>query len=209
MLFASRVLPIFVAFGFAWWARRRFGDGAVFEPVILLSLLTITLSLRLVFEQGLFGYKFLALAVMLVLLSVVRGQSFAKLAVWIVLVTLLWNPVPYGLAFNARSWGYDAVAALPAIAVGAAVAVLVWDAAHHRVRWYLVAALVVAVCAFANWPPWALTPVRAPIPLWLWQVLLLSSGIALAAEPLVTAMRGRSSQPAITQSSEPRIGVTV
>jgi hypothetical protein len=208
MLFASRVLPILVALVFAWSVRRRFGDR-VFEPVILLSVLTITLSLRLVFEQGLFGYKFLALAVMLVLLSVARGQSFAKLVVWIVLASLAWNPIPFGLGFNARSWGYDAGAALPALAVGAAVAVIAWDAAHHRVRWYLVAALLVTVCAFANWPPWALTPVRAPIPLWLWQVLLLSSGIALAAEPLVTAMRGMSSQPAITQSNEPRIGVTV
>jgi hypothetical protein len=208
LLFASRVVPILVALGFAWWVRHRFGDR-VFEPVILLSMLALALTLRLVFEQGIFGYKFLALAVMLVLLTVARGSGFAKLVVWIALVTLAWNPIPYGFAFNSRSWGYDAGAALPALAVGAALAVLVWDAAHHRVRWYLVAALVVAVCAFANWPLWALSPERAPIPRWLWQVILLTSGIALAAEPLVSALRVRRTQtPELYVPSQPRVGVT-
>jgi hypothetical protein len=207
MLFASRVLPILVALIFAWWARYRFRDR-IFEPVILLSVLTLTLSLRLVFEQGLFGYKFLALAVMLVLLTVARAQGFAKLVVWLVLVTLAWNPIPYGFAFNSRSWGYDAGAALPALAVGVAVAVIAWDAAHHRVRWYLIAALVVAVCAFANWPLWALIPVRAPIPRWLWQVILLSSGIALAAEPLVRAVRDRTGRPPLSLPSQTPISVS-
>jgi hypothetical protein len=207
MLFASRVLPIFVALSFAWWARYRLRDR-IFEPVILLSVLTLTLSLRLVFEQGLFGYKFFALAVMLILLTVVRGQGFAKLIVWLVLVTLAWNPIPYSLAFNGRPWGSDAEAALPALAVGVAVAVIVWDAAHHRVRWYLVAALVVAVCAFANWPLWALTPIRAPIPRWLWQVILLSSGIALAAEPLVRAVRDRTGRLQLSLPSRSPIGVS-
>jgi hypothetical protein len=208
MLFASRVLPILVAWGFAWWVKRRFADR-VFEPAILLSMLTITLSLRLVFEQGIFGYKFLAMTVMLILLSVARGRELGKLVVWIVLVSLAWNPIPYGFAFNSRSWGYDVGAALPALAVGAAVAVIAWDATHHRVRWYLVAALVVAVCAFANWPPWALTPVRAPMPRWLWQVILLSSGIALAAEPLVRVLRDRTrARPASTLPTHPQVGVT-
>jgi hypothetical protein len=202
MLFASRVLPILVAIGLAFWARRHLRDR-VFEPANLLSLLSITLSLRLVFEQGLFGYKFMAFSVMLVLLCVAWGQFLGKLVVWLGLVALAWDPIPWGLAFNARSWGHNGIAVAPALACGAAVAVVAWDAAHNRVRWYVVAASVVAVCAFANWPPWALTPVRASLPRWFWQIVLLSSGIALASEPMVQAVRDRSRQLPVSAPNQP------
>ena len=72
LVFFSRMLPILVAVGLAWWALRRLGPG-IMQPVPFLSLVATSLSMRLVFEQGLFPYKFMALGVMLVLLAVARG----------------------------------------------------------------------------------------------------------------------------------------
>ena len=74
LVFGARMLPILVAIGLAWWALRRLGSG-VLEPIPLLSLVATCLSLRLVFEEGLFGYKFMTLSVMLVLLSLVPVRS--------------------------------------------------------------------------------------------------------------------------------------
>lgn len=48
----SRVLPVLVSFVVAWWAVRRLGLG-VLEPVLPISLITMALSLRLVFEVNL------------------------------------------------------------------------------------------------------------------------------------------------------------
>ena len=191
MVFASRVLPIIASVAIAWWARHRLGDR-VLEPVILLSLLGTTLSLRLVFEQGLFGYKFMALAVMLIILCVVRGRRIGETLTWLALVTLASEPIPYGLAFNARTWGHSAAVVLPLVAVAAMFGLIVWDARHRRVRWYLVAALLVVLLAFVPWP-WT-ADLRPLLPVWLAQILLVPPGIALAVEPLVSAMRVRSVQ---------------
>jgi hypothetical protein len=38
---------------------------------------------------------------------------------------------------------------------------------------------------FANLPPWAIEP-RRPLPNWFWQIVLLPTGIALAAGPLIS-----------------------
>jgi hypothetical protein len=72
LVFCARVLPILIAMGLALWASNRLGTSML-QPIPLVSLLATTLSLRLVFEEGLFGYKLMALAIMLVLLAVVRG----------------------------------------------------------------------------------------------------------------------------------------
>jgi hypothetical protein len=93
----SRVLPIILAMTLASWAVRRLGT-AVLEPVPLMALVATSLSLRLVFEQNLFGYYFTALAVSLVLLDVIRGRIRGQLVLWITLVTpLAFNPSPWTL----------------------------------------------------------------------------------------------------------------
>jgi len=186
LVFASRVLPILACVAIAWWARHRLGSR-VFEPAILLSLLATTLSLRLVFEQGLFGYKFMALAVMLIVLCVVRRRRMGETLTWLALVTLASEPIPLGLAFNARTWGHSAAVALPVVAAAAIFGLIIWDACHRRVRWYLVAGLLVTLLAFVPWP-W--TAELRPLSLvWLVQILLVPPGIALAVEPMVSAMR--------------------
>jgi hypothetical protein len=54
-----------------------------------------------------------------------------------------------------------------------------------------VAWLAVVVFAFARLP-WTNPPFRASLPIWFWQIVLVSSGIALAVGPLVAALRRRA-----------------
>jgi hypothetical protein len=91
----SRVLPIVLSVALATWAVRRLGQ-AVLEPVPLLSLVATSLSFRLVFEQNLFGYYFMALAVSLVLLEAVRGHIRGQMVAWVALLILAFDPVPWG-----------------------------------------------------------------------------------------------------------------
>jgi hypothetical protein len=124
----SRILPIVISMVLARWAVKRIGSD-ILEPLPLLSLMATSLSLRLVFEQNLFGYYFMAIAVFLVLLAVVRGQ----------------------------------------------------------IGWQLVAWLVMVILAFTDVVPWSITPIHA-LPIWFWQVALVSTGVAMAAEPLMSLM---------------------
>ena len=91
----SRVLPIILAMVLASWTVRRLGP-AVLEPVPLLALVATSLSFRLVFEQNLFGFYFMALAVALILLDAVRGHITEQLVAWLALLTLAFDPVPWG-----------------------------------------------------------------------------------------------------------------
>ena len=91
LVFCSRILPILVSMAIALWALRRLGSR-VLEPIPLISLVATTLSLRLVFEEGLFGYKFLALGVML---APPRHRSWADPT------PVSWRGSPWrALAFN-------------------------------------------------------------------------------------------------------------
>jgi hypothetical protein len=110
----------------AWWAMRRLGS-CVLQPLPLVSLIATSLSFRLVFDQYVYGYYFMALAVSLVLLDVIRGRISMYLVGWLSLVAL---------AFDALPWGFD--------------------------------------------------PLSTAIPLWIWQIVLVGSGIALAAGPITS-----------------------
>ncbi len=194
LVLVSRVLPIVVAIALAWWLLRQLGEE-VLAPVPLVSLMTICLSLRLVFEQNMFGYYFMAMAVMLVLLEAIDGRLRGELLAWVAMVVVAYNAIPFGLAYNAVSWGERASILLPEIAMAIVFALVIRDAARRRIRWYLVAWLVIAVCAFARWPPWTQTwpswsnAFRPPFHHWTWQLILLPTGIALAGWPLISYMR--------------------
>ena len=86
LLLLSRIMPIVLAALITWAVGRRLGPRA-FEPVVMLSLIAVSLSLRLVFEQQIFEYYFMALSVALVLLDVVRGHIRGSLVAWILTVT--------------------------------------------------------------------------------------------------------------------------
>ncbi len=188
LLFCARTLPIAVSVALAWWALRRLGPRAL-DPIPLLSLIATCLSMRLVFEEGLFGYKFMALAVLLILLDIVRGRIRGQLLAWLALVTMAFNPI---LDLNRRWWAHDAAIAIPLTLIAIVVFVIVRDAVHHRVRWYLLPWFAIAAWAFLRWPPWLPNGLPAPRPLWFWQVVLVSSGVVMAASPLVKSITGRS-----------------
>lgn len=92
----SRILPIFVAMTIAWFAEQMLGK-AVLEPVPLLSLCAVVLCLRLLFEIGLFGYKFMAVTVVLILLDVLRRRVRVLLVLWVGLIGVAFHPFTWGL----------------------------------------------------------------------------------------------------------------
>jgi hypothetical protein len=90
-LLLSRFTPVIAAVITAWWISKRVGS-AVFEPVPLIALVATSLSYRLVFEVNLWGYYFMAVAVLLIILDVVRGRISVLLLVWLALVVIAFYP---------------------------------------------------------------------------------------------------------------------
>jgi hypothetical protein len=187
---ASRILPIVVSIVLAWCARRRFGE-LVLEPVPLLSLVATSLSLRLIFEQNLFGYYFMALAVSLVVLDVVRGRIRSYLLAWLALVTLAFNPVPVGVASRVLPWSIQLRDLLPASIFALAVWLVLRDVLRDRYQRYLAILLVSVVLTVVKVPG-----IRAlfsdEFPTWFWQIVLVTVGAALAVTPLLSFARDRA-----------------
>jgi len=212
LVILSRILPIAASMLLARWALRRLGR-AVMDPVPLLSLIATSLSLRLVFEQNLYGYYFMALSVTLVLLDVVGGRIRGQLVAWLGLLVLAFNPVPWGFNSNGASWGLDARLDLPLALMVIASLFIASDVLRGRIRWYLVAWLVLVALAFANLPPWQVEPLRAMLPTWFWQIVLLPTGIALAAGRLISYRRNRDvpdlvpAFPSLAMASVPGVEV--
>ncbi len=86
----SRLPPLVLALALSWYAVRRFGPS-VLQPAMLISLLAVSLSLRLVFEDSIFSYYYMALALLLVILDVVRGRIRETLVAWVVMITLVYT----------------------------------------------------------------------------------------------------------------------
>ncbi|MGO9855012.1 MAG: hypothetical protein ACLPYY_08230 [Acidimicrobiales bacterium] len=186
----SRVLPILLSMALAGWLIRRLGSKTVSSPLPLIALVALSLSLRLVFEENLRNtYYFMALAVALVLLDVVRGHIRGAVLAWIALVTVAHDIWPVDM-FSSVPWGLGATDHLPQVLMVIGIVVVLADVARGRVRWYLVAWTVLLIAAFATWP-FAHEAVRTPLPIWLWQLILVSTGIWLAAGPLVRFIRDR------------------
>jgi hypothetical protein len=134
VLVLSRFAPIMLAPATAWYASRRIG-AAVLEPVPLIALMATSLCYRLIFEVNLWGYYFMAVAVSLVILDVVRGRIRVLLLVWLTLVAVAFFPTSAGTFRTAT-------------------------------------------------PLW--------LPLYVWQLVLVPIAITLAAGPLLSAVRPRS-----------------
>ena len=169
----SRILPIVFATALAYWAMRRLGRS-VLEPVPLISLIATSLSFRLVFEQNLFGYYFMALAVLLIVLDAVNGRIRGQLVAWLSLVVLAFDPVPRIHLLSEYS---------PSVLMVIVCFSILWGIQHGRVHWYLVAWVGVVAVAFASYP---IGNFRYPLPTWLWQVVLVGTGVTLAVKPLLS-----------------------
>ena len=187
LVLLSRVAPIAVAVVLSWWVLRRLGPAAL-EPTSLISVVAVSLGLRLVFEQNLYSYYFMALAVSLVLLDVTRGVLRGTVVAWLAAMTLIICALSL-LPFGAVSWGLYWQNDLVPLVLGA-VALLVLLAQFLRGKglrvlgpWIAVAAIDLLLLSSAN------NPLLQHRFMWFWQVILVVPGILLAFDPLRVRIR--------------------
>jgi hypothetical protein len=194
LFLVARVLPVLCALAIALWVARRLGPR-VSDIETLLSLLATALCLRLVFEENFFGYYFMAVSVSLLCIEALRGRLNGRVLVWIGMVTLAFNPIPWWLYLRWEAKGLNLFLVLPVVFEVIVLSAFVIGARRRRYRWYLVAsAIVVALTCFP--PLWGRAWSPHVTPYWLWQLILVPTGLILASESLRFAIRNhRSSQP--------------
>ncbi len=177
-----RIAPIVLAMALAWWATHRFGPITL-DAAPLLTIIATSLLLRLVFEENIFGYYFMAVAVLLIMLDVVRGRVRGCTVAWLGLVALVFDPVP---------WGHQTLhQTIPVVIGSIGLSFIVADAIRGRVRWYFVAWLVVVVLTCEPLV-WGLAIGHQVLPNSLWQVVLVSIALWLILGPFFSAPRGNS-----------------
>jgi hypothetical protein len=179
LLVLSRIAPLAIAALLAWVAVRRLGARAL-EPVALFSLVTVSLGLRLVFEQQIFLYYFMGLAVSLILLDVICGRIRGTLVAWLLLVpTVFLEEISNTSALDHALRGAVILVAV-AVVVGRALRV---TPIRNLAPWCALAA--------ASLVGWSNSPLLYDPPPWFWQVVLVGWGVALAATPLLRELRGQ------------------
>jgi hypothetical protein len=102
VLASLRVIPLVLCALVAWWTFDRLGATAL-EPVALLSLLSLSLALRLAFEVSIYGYYLMSVSVVLLLLTIMTGRNMVAYIVWTALAT--WATVGGGLVDHATFAG--------------------------------------------------------------------------------------------------------
>ena len=204
LFLVSRVAPIIAAMVLAWWASKRLG-AHLLSPVPIASLLSATFVFRLVFEENLFGYYFMAVSVTFVVLEVVRGRFRGTVLAWIALVTVAFNPIHAGFFSNLTGHTLDLYYAVPIVVYGAVAATVIVDAVFRRVRVYKLAWLLLAgfTCETRLWGVY--NPVFN-VPNWLWQVILVPIALALALQPLLTAIAGQRAADVAVASEVAALG---
>ena len=174
LFLVSRAMPVISVALVAFWARRRFGPQ-VLEPPLVLSLVGLSLGARLVFEQNLFGYYFLAAAVLLVLVDTTEGRLRVSTLTWLGVQMIVFNTIP---ALSSQ-WRI-------AITTGTAVTVVIYilvSLSKGRIRWGALAFLIfifVMSLRFVYWSGITFTS----IPTWVWQIVLVPWVFFLLADPL-------------------------
>ena len=93
-LASLRLIPIALCALVAWWALDRLAERTL-EPIALLSLLSLSLALRLVFEVSIFGYYLMSVSVLLLLVEIAVGRIKVTYIVWTAIAT--WATVGGGL----------------------------------------------------------------------------------------------------------------
>jgi hypothetical protein len=191
LFMVARIAPIAGAMVLAGIFVRQLGL-VMLSVVPLISLIATSLLFRLVFEQNLFGYYFMAAGAMLIVLDVVRGSIRSYTVLWIGLATLAFNPVPWGREVQRQS--------VFLLIAGVGLAFILYDLLHHRVRAHLVLWFGFVVCACEPFL-WRVPADHQLITSWVWQIVLVSTAATLAIAPLVTLARGR--HPALARTRHP------
>jgi hypothetical protein len=182
-----RVAPLVVALAVTWWASRRLGPAAL-HPGTLMSIVALSLSLRLVFEKNIFDYYFMALAVALLLLDVARGRVRNVLVAWLTAVTIVFCFL-YGFVEVPTLEEYASFVK-PVLFLVPVILLMLIRGPEARGPRVLLPWLGVATCAFLTWPgndlPFGLQ--SAP---WFWDLILVVPAVVLAAAPLLAEVRKR------------------
>jgi hypothetical protein len=194
----SRIVPVVAAMLLAGWASRRIGSK-ILESVPLISLVATSLALRLVFEDNLFGYYFMAVSVALVLLDVARGQIRGQTIAWIGLVTLAFNPVHWGFYSNWTPWDKQFFQSLPTVFMVLALVSMTLDAFHRRFHVYK-AVWMVIVALTCDSQIWGMSQSILVLPNWLWQVVLVPAAVFLSVGPLISSKREHPARQLATTS---------
>jgi hypothetical protein len=182
----TRVAPIAVSMVLAWWVSRRLGPIAL-QAATLMSIMAVSLGLRLVFEQLLVAYYFMALAVSLVLLDVVRGHLRRSVVAWLAAVAVVFCFFG-GQAFNQVTWGGYLRRIVPLLIVAIALLLTLHGVLRGRTRRDLLPWVAVAVCALLMWSG-HINTTNHRLLVWFWQLALVVPGVVLAAGPLLAEMR--------------------
>jgi len=176
LLLLSRVAPLVLAGLTAWGTARRLG-ARVLEPVPLLCVVALSLALRLVFEQQIFEYYFMALTVALILLDVVRGRLRAALVAWLLVVLTVFL---YEIADL-----FEVADAIRVAVLVLAFTVLVWQVFRKVPFLTLTPWAALAAVSIVGWS----SSFSAQPYIWFWQIVLVAWGIALAGGPLLSELR--------------------
>ncbi len=182
----SRVLPVVLALGLSWWVTRRVGPAALSAPAMV-SLAAASLSLRLIFEQNLLPYYFMALVVALLLVDVAGDRVRGSLVAWLSAVLMVFCLDGYFLRVGS---GIGIEKILPPLVLVVALSLFVHGLVSRRrwSTWNLILWSGVVVCAVLTWPERD-NPFFVPVPIWLWQGVFALSGLLLALVPLLALPR--------------------
>jgi len=191
LVLASRLPPLVLSLALSWYVMRRLGRSAL-QPSVLIALVAVSLSLRLVFEDNIFSYYYMALAVTLVVLDVARGRIRETLVAWLLMVTLVYTE-PTILVWR-QSWDQDARRWIPVLVMVVALVLILRDALRHSLGRSTAMWAATLVTALVMWPV-SSDPLNFQPVTWFWQVVLVGIGVALAVGPLRTLVRDNSPQP--------------
>jgi hypothetical protein len=187
LFLVSRVLPIVLAATLAWWVSKRMGPHAL-DPIPLMSLVATSLVLRLVFEENLFGYYFMAAAVALIVLDALCGRLRGPVVAWLILEVAAFSPIHLGLVSNLTSRSLSLFTWIPVFLLGIALTSVLIDAAQRRFHLYrALLVIVIALTSVSNL--WGMHRPPISVPEWTWQLILVPIALGLALAPLVRSMR--------------------
>jgi len=190
LVMCSRGIPIALSFLLAWWVLGRLGTKSALQSAVVVSVVALSFAFRLVFEQALFGYYFMALAVTLVLLDVVIGHIRESLVCWLAMVTLVFlaGPTTSYSVLHRSAWGHGLQVALAPVVVVLAILVIAHHVVNHGRRRDLLPWIGLLMGALLAWPS-TNDPMSGHLPGVVWQVVLVGLGLILAAQPFLDLVR--------------------
>jgi hypothetical protein len=198
LILATRAIPLALSALIAFWAGRKL-RRTVLEAAPLLALIAVSLCLRLVFEENLYGYYLLALAVSLLLLEATTGEVRQSVVAWLIAASLVFVLLPWNSLFWRISWAHVVPQVLPQAIAVATFGILLLKAVRRELVWTHWVWGAVAVIALAVWR--GNSDQSTQIPIWFWQILLTASGLILGAGPLLRAVRQDDKPTAPTPSA--------